>query len=257
MGSGMGVDFIWGEVKALDAAQKSASIQRIYTAEPEDINFAYCIVCTGTSFRDASWVPAATEGLRIGNHFDERFLQGRRQHIMQEYHQITELNRSQSSVLVVGAGYIGIEWVTELQYFFSDLDLTIIDFFSRCLGPLPESAAKYCSEYLKRVGIKEFYNIKYDASRADMWNKIELPGKAAQTYITTGIKASTPFMPKCVLSERGPGGGGWIHFNKYLQVVMKPTEGGSVWGDGSVFAVGDCNYGCIGEKPFELPPLPK
>merc|ERR1712110_663405 len=54
------------------------------------------------------------------------------------------------------------------------------------------------------------------------------------------------------------GGGGWIHFNRHMQVVKKPTEGGGVWGNGCIFAVGDCNLGCIGEPPtFEMPPVPK
>merc|ERR1719443_745610 len=52
--------------------------------------------------------------------------------------------------------------------------------------------------------------------------------------------------------------------NWKLQVVTKPqlgAEGNKVWGDGSVFAVGDCNFGCIGNMPFkekgELPIIPK
>merc|ERR1712157_223874 len=57
------------------------------------------------------------------------------------------------------------------------------------------------------------------------------------------------------LSDKGPGGGGRIHFNKYMQVTKKD---GTVWGDGSVFAVGDCNYGCLGAPPnWEMPPIPK
>merc|ERR1712050_109694 len=71
-----------------------------------------------------------------------------------------------------------------------------------------------------------------------------------------GVKASNYFMPPETLSDKGPGGGGWIHMNKYLQVEKK--DGSGVWGDGSVFAVGDCNYGCIGSPgKWELPPIPK
>ena len=55
-----------------------------------------------------------------------------------------------------------------------------------------------------------------------------------------GVEAFNYFMPKEVLSDKGPGGGGWIHFNKHMQVVKKPTEGGAVWSDGTTFAVGDC-----------------
>merc|ERR1719159_2351669 len=68
-------------------------------------------------------------------------------------------------------------------------------------------------------------------------------------------------MPKETLSDKGPGGGGWIHFNQYMQVTKKPAAGeavGEVWGQGTIFAVGDCNYGCIGNPPdWVMPPIPK
>ena len=159
---------------------------------------------------------------------------------------------------MVGAGFIGVEWATEIEHFFPDVKLTIIDFLPRCLGPLPDSAAEYCSEYMSACGIKEFYNCGYDPKNPDFWKKVELPNGADETYVCIGVKASNYFMPKSTLSDKGPGGGGWIHFNKHLQVTLKPSEGGGVWADGSIFAVGDCNYGCIGEPgKWEMPPVPK
>ena len=36
------------------------------------------------------------------------------------------------------------------------------------------------------------------------------------------------------------------------------TANGEVWGKGVVFAVGDCNYGCVGSpNAWELHPIPK
>jgi len=76
-----------------------------------------------------------------------------------------------------------------------------------------------------------------------------------------GVKASNYFMPKETLSDKGPGGGGWIHFNQFMQVTHKPVGKepmGKLWGKGTVFAVGDCNYGCIGNPPdWVMPPIPK
>merc|ERR1712241_185470 len=181
-----------------------------------------------------------------------------------------DLNKKKASILVVGAGFIGVEWATEIEYFFPDVNLTIIDALPRCLGPLPDSAAEYCSEYMHAAGIKEFYDCKYDAKNPDFWKKIELPNGADVEYVCIGVKASNYFMPKDTLSDKGPGGGGWIHFNQYLQVTKKPENGahlGEVWGAGNVWAVGDCNYGCIGDggkcmrpkdpEPWILPPIPK
>jgi len=263
----MGVKFIWGEVKSLNGERKVAVIKPIFSSKTDEISFDYCIICSGCNFGpfkpmgESLWFPTIHEDARKVSewpHLDERFIEGRRRHVLEEFNKLKALNAKKATILVVGAGFIGVEWVTEIEHFFPDIQLTIIDFLPRCLGPLPDSAAEYCSEYMHASGIKEFYSCKYDPKSEDFWKKIELPKGADVSYICIGVKASNYFMPKETLSDKGPGGGGWIHFNKYMQVVKKPTAGGAVWGDGSVFAVGDCNLGCIGEPPnFEMPPIPK
>ena len=42
--------------------------------------------------------------------------------------------------------------------------------------------------------------------------------RADKEMVCIGIKASNYFMPKATLSDKGPGGGGWIYINKKLQV---------------------------------------
>jgi len=249
--------------------KKTALIKPMFCSgdKLDEIAWDYCMICAGCNFGpfkpmgESLWFPTVhEEGRKVSDwpHIDERFIEGRRRHILEEYHKLSELNKRGAKVLVVGAGFIGVEWATEIEYFFPEVQLTLIDFLPRCLGPLPDSAAEYCSEYMHAAGIKEFYNTKFDDKSAEFWKKIELPDGADETYVCIGVKASNYFMPKEVLSDKGPGGGGWIHFNKHMQVVKKPTEGGAVWGDGTSFAIGDCNLGCIGEPPnFEMAPIPK
>ena len=68
-----------------------------------------------------------------------------------------------------------------------------------------------CQEkYMNKVGIKQFYNTKYDAKNPDFWKSIEIPNGPDKEYVCIGVKASNYFMPKETLSEKGPGGGGWI-----------------------------------------------
>jgi len=270
----MGVKFIWGEVKKVDGINNTAEVLPIYTQSggrsTETIGFDYCIICAGCNFNPFSpigeslWFPTIHEENRKQSewgHIDERFYEGRRRHMLEEYHKIAGLAAKKSTILIAGAGFIGVEWATELEYYFPDLKVTIIDFLPRCLGPLPDGAAEYCSEYMSSVGIKEFYGLKYEPKNPDFWKAIELPNGADFTYVCMGVKASNYFMPKEVLSDKGPGGGGWIHFNQYMQVTTKPKEGevmGEVWGQGTVFAVGDCNYGCIGNPGnWYMPPIPK
>jgi len=197
-------------------------------------------------------------------HIDERFLEGRRRHILEEYGAIKAPNDKSATVIVVGAGFIGVEWVTELRHYLPKLKNTIIDFLPNPLGPLPAKAAAYCKEYMDRNQIKQFYSMKYDAENKDFWKKIELPDKATKEYVCIGVKASNYFMPKETLSEKGPGGGGWINMDMTLAVCDSNMK---LWakddqGNSRVWAVGDCNTGGIpepGKKPddWPMPPIPK
>jgi len=270
----MGCKFIWGEVTELNGNERTATIMPMFVKKPEVIDFDYCVIAAGCNFGvfhkwgESLWFPTIHAAARPEGswpHLDERFLEGRRRHIFEEYRSIQQLEEQSATVLVVGAGFIGVEWATELQHFFPKLKLTIIDFLPQCLGPLPAKASNYCTRYMEKNKIKQFYGTKYDANNQDFWNKVELPDRAKKEYICIGVKASNYFMPKETLSEKGPGGGGWILMDMTLAVT---TKDGKVWGADEagfarVYAIGDCNYGCIedpskrdfGEWP--IPPIPK
>ncbi|CAD7923099.1 unnamed protein product [Amoebophrya sp. A25] len=261
----MGCKFIWGEVLSLNGQTLTATVQPMCTGVTEELGFDYCVICSGCNFNflhpkgESLWFPTVHEcGRQVSEwkHIDERYLEGRRRHILEEYQKISDLNKKAAQILICGAGFIGVEWATELQYFFPKLKITVIDFLPNCLGPLPVSAQEYCDKYMQQVGIKTVYGIKYEPKSAEFWQKIGLSMNGAdETYICMGVKASNYFMPKETLSDKGPGGGGWIYINKKLQVT---TASGEVWGKGVVFAAGDCNYGCVGSPSnWQLHPIPK
>jgi len=270
----MGCKFLWAEVKELDGENRTAKLKPMYKEE-ETIDFDYCIIASGCNFNplhkmgESLWFPTVHECARTHpescwGHIDERFLEGRRRHIIEEYNAIGELNEKSATCLIVGAGFIGVEWVTELEYYFPKIKSTIIDFLPQPLGPLPPSAAKYCSKYMRKKAINQFYETKYEPKDPKFWANIQLPKGADKEYVCVGVKASNYFMPKETLSEKGPGGGGWIHMDMTLAVE---TKDGQVWsadekGFARIYAVGDCNYACvpIDKKPpaeWEVPPIPK
>merc|ERR1719230_1223963 len=114
----------------------------------------------------------------------------RRRHILEEYNNVAALKGK--NTLIVGAGFIGVEWVTEIEHFFKGVNLTIIDFLPNCLGPLPKKAADYCARYMEKKGIKQFYNKKYDAKSDEFWASIGFPNSTRpdKEYICIGVKAS-------------------------------------------------------------------
>jgi len=270
----MGCKFIWGEVLKLDGAERTALIKPMFTNKEETIDFDYCVIACGCNFGpfkpkgESLWFPTVHQvGREVSEwkQFDERYIEGRRRHIWAEWQSIRELEKKKSTILVVGAGFIGVEWVTELQHFFPELQLTIIDFLDKPLGPLPAYAKSYCMKYMDRVKITQKYGTKKEDSDkwyAEMgWPKGTRPDKE---YVCVGVKASNYFMPDSCLSEKGPGGGGWIHMDQSLAVT---TREGAKWsvdnkGFARVYAVGDCNYGCVpaaGKAPgdWPIPPIPK
>merc|ERR1712008_453679 len=250
-------------------------VKPMFVKEEEILDFDFCIIASGCNFNplhkkgESLWFPTVHEEARPMSawpHIDERFLEGRRRHILEEYGAIKALNDQSATVLVVGAGFIGVEWVTELRHYFPKLQNTIIDFLPNPLGPLPAKAAAYCKEYMDRNQIKQFYSMKYDAENKDFWKKIELPDKATKEYVCIGVKASNYFMPKETLSEKGPGGGGWILMDMTLAVMDRDDN---IWstdekGHARIYAIGDCNAGGIpGPSPdkdvgkWPIPPIPK
>jgi hypothetical protein len=190
---------------------------------------------------------------------------------MDENKKLNVLNEKKASILVVGAGFIGVEWATELQHFCPNMTLAILDALPQCLGPLPAKAAAYCTKYMEKKGIKTHYktfyagdtplfgSLKPKTDRAEFYKKIGYgDGRPDKEFICMGVKASNYFMPEETLSKSGPAGQpGWILVNQQLGVV---TRKGKRWGADQkgyarVYAIGDCNYGCIPEEGYFNYPL--
>jgi len=147
---------------------------------------------------------------------------------------------------------------------------------------------------MESVGIKQFYGkcawnmagypTKFGFGQPEDWSLLELQKsdfyekgastpKTSSIWVCIGVKPSNHYMPEAVLSRDGPmGTSGWIHMNQYLQASRRPQQGFKLadvlvpYKKGDVFAVGDCNYGCIGEfqtggppdlSKMILPPVPK
>jgi hypothetical protein len=272
--SKMGCKFIWGEVLKLNGEDKTAEIKPMFTDKNEIIDFDYCIICAGCNFNpkaESMWFPTVHECTRQVSEwkqFDERYIEGRRRHIWAEWQSIKRQEDQKARYLVIGAGFIGVEWVTELEHFFPQLDLAILDFLPQCLGPLPQYAKSYCVKYMDKHGIKQHYGQKYEQTD-EFFEKLGYGkgGRPDREFSCIGVKASNYFMPDETLSDFGPGGGKWILMD--MTLAVKKKSDGSKWGVDSkgyarVYAVGDCNYGCVESsdkkaKPgdWPIPPIPK
>jgi NADH dehydrogenase FAD-containing subunit len=275
----MGVKFLWGEVMKLDGEKRECEYKRVETGQMETIGYDYCVVACGCNFGlfeplgESLWFPTVWEKVKASSkwkEFDERYWQGRRDHIQQEYEKLGELNKKKGSILIVGAGFIGVEWATEIDYFFPDISVALCDMLPKCLGPLPENAKDYCQKYMDKKGIKSVYGVKFNPNNPD-YNVLGI-SQPDLTYIATGFKASCWFMPIETMTQysgteddhvekdmrkKGPAGGGWIRTDIKLQVLTQNGKGENVvyapddMGYSRIFAVGDCNM------LADLKPIPK
>merc|ERR1712137_759892 len=272
----MGCKFIWGEVLAIDGHARTATVKPMFLKTTEIIDFDYCVIASGCNFGpfhpcgQSLWFPTVQQEYREKGdwlHLDERYIEGRRRHLLDEHQRLVDLQAKEATILIVGMGFIGVEWATEIKHFFPRISITMCDMAPNCLGPLPKSAASYCEEYLKRNGINFYYETGYAPKDVGFWKKIGLPNKADYEYICVGVKASNTFMPEETLTERG----NWIAINKFLAVITRKNE---VWSyDGSdsrVYAIGDCSAACVGQKDsgekdakgrpifaYDINPIPK
>ena len=85
----------------------------------------------------------------------ERFMEGMRRRTFEDYTKLEKLEVQE------GADFIGVKWVTECP----QMKLIIIDFVSRCLGPLPDGVVDYCSKCVPAGGIKKFMLDRAEASK--------------------------------------------------------------------------------------------
>eukprot|EP00929_Paragymnodinium_shiwhaense_P109274 TRINITY_DN7566_c0_g1_i1.p1 TRINITY_DN7566_c0_g1~~TRINITY_DN7566_c0_g1_i1.p1 ORF type:complete len:505 (+),score=55.60 TRINITY_DN7566_c0_g1_i1:128-1642(+) len=247
------VRFICGEVVNIDGPERCARIRTMFSDEEDEVLFDFCLIAGGCGFQNlvgtvgaSPWMPQVHEKDRTASEFhrklDERYLEGRRRHVLHENLRLQALNEERGQVVIVGAGFLGVEWACELQFAFPQLRITLVDFLPCCLGPLPEAAQEYCQRYMENQGIATYYSKKFDPANPKFYQSIGVAGLPDKVYVIQGLKSTTHFMPPHTLSDRGPGGGGWITTDRYLRIV---TRSHLAWGSGTIFAAGDCTAGFV------------
>jgi len=264
----LGVDFMWGEVEKVRIHTREVLVKEMSATEHTVKRFDYLLVTCGSQYgidlvhplreskgTECLWYPTFLKE-NIDNStwkgLDERYLAGRRKHLEEEFETLTQMNEARATILVLGAGFVGIEFATEVKYFFPDIDVVIVEQRDAPIGVMPKSCIKYAQAYLDKSGVKTVYNEKYSQflspgdeddgvqhvksvfdnidSLSAKWG-IKRPDRI---YMAVGIRAITQFMPdECCTSRKG-NRGGWVQCNKQQNVLFegRPLE--------RVFAAGNC-----------------
>jgi len=225
-------------------------------------NYNYLVVTSGSQYglglvhekrackgSECLWYPTFLEkGIEQSawENLDERFLTGRRRHIQEEYHQLAKLHTQGATILVIGAGFVGVEFATEVKHFFPNIKVVIVEQRDECVGAMPKGCVKYCQDYLDRNEIKTIYGQAYkdfmspteefaneitDTALTEFAQKWGID-EPSRIYMAVGLRPINQFLPPTSLT---PGQrGGWIQVNSKQQVLNedKPVS--------CVFAAGNC-----------------
>ncbi|CAK9041250.1 unnamed protein product, partial [Durusdinium trenchii] len=112
---------------------------------------------------------------------DRRYLEGRQKEIekdadRQEYDQLTELADRGAHVAVIGAGFVGVEFATELKHYFPSLQISLASRSECCCPTMPKSARSYIQKYLDKHNITKL--VEYpneDAAANTLWTRFGRP----------------------------------------------------------------------------------
>jgi len=267
----LAVEFLWGEALSVDLASKTVLVKEIAGSEPSKRKYDYLLVATGSQYgidlvhpkrvshgTECLWYPTFLESGIAKSQWaglDERFLLGRRKHLEQEYHELIRLHESKATILIIGAGFVGIEFATEVKYYFPGINVAIVESRNSCVGVMPEKCINYGQDYLDRNGIKTLYGEQYTkflssgAAKADADSQTQLKStfdnlaqlssgwgidEPSRIYMAVGLRPINQFLPEDVLTPKKGSRGGWIKANSHQQVLS--PEGPVP----NVYAAGNC-----------------
>merc|ERR1719162_116824 len=143
---------------------------------------------------------------------------------MEEFRMMQRMNDQKGTAVVVGGGFIGVEWATEMKAVFTDIDVLIVNRPPNILCRWPVRAIEYAQAHLDRTeGIRCVFGTVYDPADPDMFEKIGLDAAPSAVYACTGVQPSVKFLPSECLTRPGEvegdrhgEGPGWVRVNKKL-----------------------------------------
>ena len=179
------------------------------------IKYDYLFICSGSRYN----IPIKEQNLVIATRADH----------LRSFHD--QLERA-DDVLIIGGGLVGTELAAEICTYYPEKKITIVHANDRLIERNPKKASKHAYNFLKKRGVKIFFNEFVLESKTNGKTYYTNKGRNVKTdiaFLCTGIIPNYDFMKKYfnnILNEKNQ-----IKVNEYLQVI----------GNGNIFAVGDVN----------------
>ncbi|KAI4753144.1 FAD/NAD(P)-binding domain-containing protein [Aureobasidium sp. EXF-3400] len=209
--------FVQGYANSIDTAAKTVSVK-----DGKDISYDYLVVASGSTTPGTigdEAIPFKTTGADI------------RQKVEQAQKRVA----AASSIIIIGAGPVGVESAGEIAQAYPRTKVTLISSHAQVLPALKASAAKSAHTSLQNLGVEIIYSARVTETTRSEDGKFVVQldnGKsleAALVISAAGNIANTSFMPASTLDASN-----WIKVDRNMRVASIT--------DNSIYALGDATH---------------
>ncbi|OKL64614.1 hypothetical protein UA08_00568 [Talaromyces atroroseus] len=216
-------DFVLGKAVSIDLEGKKVSVAE--NATTTDLAYDYLVIASGST----SNATTGTASLKVPFKAAQEGGQ-----LESEIKAAQEAIKSAKSIIIGGAGAVGVEFAGEITDAYPDTKVTLVTNTDSVLPILKASPRQKAAKILKSKGVEVLTGKTVQAAELDAatnkWTVTLADGEvlSADAYIsTTGSVPNNDFIPASLLNESG-----WVEVDAHFKVAS--TD--------SVYAVGDITH---------------
>ncbi|CRG87546.1 hypothetical protein PISL3812_04564 [Talaromyces islandicus] len=218
-----GFEFVIGEATAIDVKGKTVSVTE-GAETSRDIAYDYLVISSGSTSK-------ATLG---GDSLKVPFKASKDSNTDSDIKNSQDAIQAAKSVIIGGAGAVGVEFAAELAEERPDVKVTLVTPTDRVLPTLKDGPRAKAAKVLKSKGIEivtkeAVESARFDAA-ANNWTVTLTTGQilTADVYVTAaGAVPNNEFIPSALLDEDG-----WVDVDRHFRASRIPLSA-------NIYAVGD------------------
>jgi len=219
-------EFVQGTAKSIDDAGKTVNVQGV---DRSVIPYDYLVIASGSSTKATQGTGSALAPFKTTGSDD----------IETDIKNIQEKLSRAKSIVIAGAGPVGVEFAGEVAEAFKDktgTSITLVSATNRVLPTLKEGAGAAAERLLQNLGVnvltsRKVKNAELDA-RSNKWSVVLDGGETltADLYVsTTGVIPNNDFIPAKFLTSDG-----WVVVDSELRAQSSDSNE-----KGAIYAIGD------------------
>lgn len=216
-------EFVVGKATSIDLQSKNVIVQDVNSGSTKTLAYDYVVIASGSTSN-------ATTGT---DSFQVPFKQSSTGKLEAELKAAQEAIKSAKSIIIGGAGAVGVEFAGEVADAYPSVDVTLLTNSDNVLTGLREPTRQKAAKILKQKGVKILTDKTVTSASKDAsgkWNVVTADGQTltADIYVsTTGVLPNNQFIPASLLNKDG-----WVEVDSHFVSKADP----------SVYAIGDITH---------------